>query len=70
MKARNVAKGDWISVDGKPVKVTRHQAGGWWGDSGWISGYNISYKGGSKSGMLRRGGDEQVTHLAGKPRKS
>ena len=70
MKARNVSKGDWISVGGKPVQVTKVREGGFWGLSGWTDGLNISYKGGSKSGMLRRGHDTQVTHLAGKPRKT
>ncbi len=27
MKATNVSKGDWISVGGKPVKVTSVEAG-------------------------------------------
>ena len=69
MKAKNVAKGDWIKVDGKPVKVTGVEDSGWWGPGGWNDGKAISYKGGSKSGMLRRGGDDQVSHLA-RPRKS
>jgi len=68
MKARNVSKGDWIKVSGKPVQVTRVEDGGHWGAAGWVDGLNISYKGGSKSGMLRHAPDTQVTHLAGKRR--
>ena len=67
VKARNVSKGDWISVAGKPVKVTKVEAGGYWDLGGWVDdGMHISYKGGSKSGMLRRGSDSQIAHLAGK----
>ncbi len=69
MKARNVSKGDWIKIGGKPVKVTKVDAGGFWGLGGWVDGLDISYKGGSKSGMLRREPDAQVAHLAGKPEK-
>ncbi len=70
MKARNVSKGDWIRVAGKPVKVTKVEAGGYRDDDGcWVDGLNVEYQGGSKSGMLRRGYGEQVTHLAGKPKK-
>src|SRR6266852_3023820 len=49
VKARNVSKGDWITVGGRPVKVTKVQAGGFWGMAGWVDGVNIEYKGGSKS---------------------
>ena len=66
MKARNVSKGDWISVGGKPVQVTKVEAGGYWSSSGWVNGLNISYEGGSKRGMLRQRHDSQVSHLAGK----
>ncbi len=69
MKARNVSKGDWISVAGKPVQVTKVEAGGYWSLTGWVDEEFISYKGGSKSGMLRRHSDTQVSHLAGKPKK-
>ena len=64
MKARNVSKGDWITVGGKPVKVTRvtrHWGG--WVDDGKI---DIEYERGTRSGILRRGADTQVAHLAGK----
>jgi hypothetical protein len=67
VKARKVSKGDWIKVDGKPVQVTGIEDTGWWGLGGFVEGVGIKYKGGSKSGMLRRGKDSQVTHLAGKP---
>jgi hypothetical protein len=67
MKAKNVRKGDWVKVGGKPVKVTDVEDTGWWTLGGFVEGVGISYKGGSKSGMLRRGKDSQVTHLAGKP---
>jgi len=67
VKARNVSKGDWISIGGKPVKVTSVEAGGFWGLTGWVGdGMHISYRGGSKSGMLRQREDAQVAHLAGK----
>ena len=61
MKARNVSKGDWITVGGKPVKVTsaertmrrgRHVV-------------KVSYAAGTRSGMLIREPDAQVAHLAG-----
>jgi len=65
VKARNVSKGDWISVAGKPVKVTKAEPGGFWGAFGWVDdGMHISYEGGSKSGMLRQREDTQVAHLA------
>jgi hypothetical protein len=66
MKARNVSRGDWIKVAGRPVKVTKAEEGGFWGLTGWTDGVHISYKGGSKSGVLRRGKDTQVSHLAGR----
>ena len=70
MKARNIAKGNWIKVDGKSVQVTKTERTGWWTLTGFTEGVGISYKGGSRSGMLRRGPDTQVTHLAGRrPRR-
>jgi hypothetical protein len=67
MKAKNISKGDWIKVGGKPVQVTNVEDGGFWGaDEKWVDGVDISYRGGSKRGMLRRKPGEQVTHLAGK----
>jgi hypothetical protein len=66
VKARNVAKGDWIQVDGKPVQVTAAKRGSKLGRTV----IEISYKGGSKSGMLRPGPDTQVSHLAGRRGKT
>jgi hypothetical protein len=66
MKAKNIRKGDWVKVSGKPVKVTAVEDTGWWGLGGFTEGVGISYKGGSKSGILRRRGNSQVTHLAGR----
>jgi len=69
VKARNVSKGDWITVGGRPVKVTKVEPGGFWDLGGWVDGLNISYEGGSKRGMLRQRHDSQVGHLAGKHKK-
>jgi hypothetical protein len=62
VKARNITKGDWLMVDGKPVQVTGIGEGRKLGRPL----IEISYKGGSRSGMLRRGHDTQVSHLAGR----
>lgn len=64
MKARNVSKGDWIKIGGKAVKVEHVEDTSFWGALSYISdGKAIHYKGGSKSGVLRRGADAQVSHL-------
>jgi hypothetical protein len=66
VKARNVTKGDWITVDGRPVQVTGIKAVRFWAGREKVTGVGISYKGGSRSGMLRRAPGTQVSHLAGR----
>jgi hypothetical protein len=61
VKARNVGIGDLARVDGKTVQVTGL-------GEGWKLGrarIEISYKGGSRSGMLRPGPDEDVRVVYG-----
>src|SRR5258708_1135547 len=57
------------SPDGYVQAKRRADGAGFWGLGGWVDGLDISYKGGSKSGMRRREPDAQVAHLAGKPEK-
>ena len=58
-KAMSIHAGDWIRVDGKTVEVTKTKRHG----NGEV---HISYKGRSKSGMLRPDLDSDVVRVYGR----
>ena len=59
-RARDISKGDWVKVDGRPVKVTHIAPGQKLGRKV----VEISYKHGNRSGMLRPDPDADISMAA------